>query len=103
MILAKFATADIGIIAGRHWASDYSFHERTYITKDGGLTWIPVDLSNFFDSSPDKDWGIQAYDLQYIDGTYYLYVQAVHEGADKPCYLFTSSDGVEWSYLKKVD
>ena len=103
IILAKFATADIGIIAGRHWASDYSFHERTYITKDGGLTWIPVDLSNFFDSSPDKDWGIQAYDLQYVDSTYYLYVQAVHEGADKPCYLFTSSDGVEWSYLKKVD
>lgn len=103
MILAKFATEDIGIIAGRHWASDYSFHKRTYITKDGGISWIPVDLSNFFAFSPDKDWGIQAYDLQYVDGTYYLYVQAVQEGADKPCYLFTSTDGVEWSYLKKVN
>ncbi len=103
MILAKFATEDIGIIAGRHYASDYSFRERTYITKDGGLTWIPVDLSNFFEFSPDRDWGIQAYDLQYIDGTYYLYVQAVQEGADKLCYLFTSSDGVEWNYIKTVD
>lgn len=103
MILAKFATEDIGIIAGRHWASDYSFHKRTYITKDGGISWIPVDLSNFFAISPDKDWGIQAYDLQYIDGTYYLYVQAVHEGTGKPCYLFTSSDGVEWNYLKQVN
>ena len=103
MILAKFATEDIGIIAGRHWASDYSFHKRTYITKDGGISWIPVDLSNFFAISPDKDWGIQAYDLQYIDGTYYLYVQAVHEGTGKPSYLFTSSDGVEWNYLKQVN
>ena len=103
LILAKFATEDIGIIAGRHWASDYSFHERTYITKDGGLSWIPVDLRDFFERNPDKDWGIQAYDLQYVDGVYYLYVQAVHEGADKPCYLFTSSDGVEWDYLEKVN
>ena len=103
LILAKFATEDIGIIAGRHWASDYSFHERTYITKDGGLTWIPVDLRDFFERNPDKDWGIQAYDLQYVDSIYYLYVQAVHEGADKPCYLFTSSDGVEWNYLEKVN
>lgn len=102
LILAKFATEDIGIIAGCHYASDYSFSERTYITKDGGISWIPVDLSKFFAFSPDKDWGIQAYDLQYVDGTYYLYVQAVQEGADKPCYLFTSSDGVEWSYLKQV-
>lgn len=103
MILAKFATEDIGIIAGRHYASDYSFHERTYITKDAGLTWISVDLSNFFEFSPDKDWGIQAYDLQYTDGTYYLYVQAVHEETGKPCYLFTSTDGVEWNYLKQVN
>ena len=103
LILAKFATEDIGIIAGRHWASDYSFHERTYITKDGGLSWISVDLSDFFERNPDKDWGIQAYDLQYIDGTYYLYVQAVHEGTGKPCYIFTSTDGVEWSYLQKID
>ena len=103
LILAKFATEDIGIIAGRHWASDYSFHERTYITKDGGLTWIPVDLRDFFERNPDKDWGIQAYDLQYVDGVYYLYVQAVHEGADKPCYLFTSSDGIGWNYLEKVN
>ena len=103
LILAKFATEDIGIIAGRHWASDYSFHERTYITKDGGLSWIPVDLRDFFERNPDKDWGIQAYDLQYVDGVYYLYVQAVHEEADKPCYLFTSSDGVEWNYLEKVN
>ena len=103
LILAKFATEDIGIIAGRHWASDYSFRERTYITKDGGLSWIPVDLSDFFERNPDKDYGIQAYDLQYIDSTYYLYVQAVHEGTGKPCYLFTSSDGVEWNYLKQVN
>ena len=103
MILAKFATEDIGIIAGRHWASDYSFHKRTYITKDGGLTWIPVDLSDFFEHNPDKDWGIQACDLQYIDSTYYLYVQAVHEETGKPCYLFTSSDGIEWNYLKQVN
>ena len=103
LILAKFATEDIGIIAGRHWASDYSFHERTYITKDGGLSWIPVDLRDFFERNPDKDWGIQAYDLQYVDGVYYLYVQAVHEETGKPCYLFTSSDGVEWDYLEKVN
>ncbi len=101
MILAKFATENIGIIAGRHYASDYSFRERTYITKDGGLTWIPVDLSNFFEFSPDRDWGIQAYDLQYINDTYYLYVQAVHS-ANKPCYLFTSSDGIEWSFSNEV-
>lgn len=103
MILAKFATEDIGIIAGRHWASDYSFHERTYITKDGGLSWIPVDLRDFFERNPDKDWGIQAYDLQYVDGVYYLYVQAVHEETGKPCYIFTSTDGVEWNYLPKID
>ena len=103
IILAKFATEDIGIIAGRHWANDYSFHERTYITKDGGLSWIPVDLRDFFERNPDKDWGIQAYDLQYVDGTYYLYVQAVHEETGKPCYIFTSTDGVEWDYLEKVN
>ncbi len=103
LILAKFATEDIGIIAGRHWASDYSFHERTYITKDGGLSWIPVDLRDFFERNPDKDWGIQAYDLQYVDGVYYLYVQAVHEETGKPCYIFTSTDGVEWNYLPKID
>ena len=103
IILAKFATEDIGIIAGRHWANDYSFHERTYITKDGGLSWIPVDLRDFFERNPDKDWGIQAYDLQYIDGTYYLYVQAVHEETGKPRYVFTSSDGIEWNYLEKVN
>ena len=103
IILAKFATEDIGIIAGRHWANDYSFHERTYITKDGGLTWIPVDLSDFFERNPDKDYGIQACDLQYIDSTYYLYVQAVHEETGKPRYVFTSSDGIEWNYLEKVN
>ena len=103
IILAKFATEDIGIIAGRHWANDYSFQKRTYITKDGGLTWIPVDLSDFFERNPDKDYGIQACDLQYIDSTYYLYVQAVHEETGKPRYVFTSSDGIEWDYLEKVN
>ena len=103
IILAKFATEDIGIIAGRHWANDYSFQKRTYITKDGGLTWIPVDLSDFFERNPDKDYGIQACDLQYIDSTYYLYVQAVHEETGKPRYVFTSSDGIEWNYLKQVN
>ena len=103
LILAKFVTEDIGIIAGHLGPDDFNFHERTYITKDGGLSWIPVDLRDFFERNPDKDWGIQAYDLQYVDGVYYLYVQAVHEGADKPCYLFTSSDGVEWDYLEKVN
>ena len=103
LILAKFATEDIGIIAGRHYASDYSFSERTYITKDDGLSWIPVDLSDFFERNPDKDYGIQAYDLQYVDGTYYLYVQAVQEETSKPCYIFTSTNGVEWNFFQKID
>ena len=105
--MAKFVTEDIAIIAGRLFADDLNFHERTYITKDGGLSWIPVDLSDFADLFAYQVLDIEAYDLQYIDDTYYLYVEdrgePTPEGADKPCYLFTSTDGVEWSYLKKVE
>ena len=107
LILAKFVTEDIGIIAGHLGPDDFNFHERTYITKDGGLSWIPVDLRDFFERNPDKDWGIQAYDLQYTNGTYYLYVEdrgePTPEGVSKPCYIFTSTDGVEWNYLEKVN
>ena len=107
LILAKFVTEDIAIIAGHLFADDFDFHERTYITKDGGLSWIPVDLSDFADLFAYQVLDIEAYDLQYIDDTYYLYVEdrgeTTPEGVSKPCYLFTSTDGVEWSYLKKVE
>jgi len=101
--LAKFVTEDIGIIAGGLWADDFNFHERTYITKDGGLSWIPVDLSDFVDIFAYQVLDIEAYDLQYISGTYYLYVEDIGaEGVNNPCYVFTSTDGVEWNYLEKV-
>ena len=94
MILAKFATEDIGIIAGRHWASDYSFHKRTYITKDGGKTWTSIDIGEINDSF----YGLQAYDLQYIDGTYYLYINSYY-----PNFILTSTDGVEWKFFKSIN
>ncbi len=107
LILAKFVTEDIGIIAGHLGPDDFNFHERTYITKDGGLSWIPVDLSNFADLFAYQVLDIEAYDLQYTNGTYYLYVEdrgePTPEGVSKPCYLFTSTDGVEWNYLEKVN
>ncbi len=106
LILAKFATEDIGIIAGHLFADDFDFHERTYITKDGGSTWIPVDLSAFVDIFAYQALDIEAYDLQYTNGTYYLYVEnrgeTTPEGVSKPCYIFTSTDGIEWNYLKEV-
>lgn len=107
LILAKFVTEDIAIIAGHLFADDFNFHERTYITKDGGLSWIPVDLSAFADLFAYQVLDIEAYDLQYIDDTYYLYVEdrgePTPEGVSKPCYIFTSTDGVEWNYLKKIN
>ena len=107
LILAKFVTEDIGIIAGHLGPDDFNFHERTYITKDGGLSWIPVDLSNFADLFAYQVLDIEAYNLQYIDDTYYLYVEdrgeTTPEGVSKPCYIFTSTDGVEWNYLEKVN
>ena len=107
LILAKFVTEDIAIIAGHLFADDFDFHERTYITKDGGLSWIPVDLSDFADLFAYQVLDIEAYDLQYIDDTYYLYVEdrgeTTPEGVSKPCYLFTSTDGIEWNYLKQVN
>lgn len=107
IILAKFATEDIGIIAGHLGPHDFNFHERTYITKDGGLSWIPVDLSNFADLFAYQVLDIEAYDLQYTNGTYYLYVEdcgePTPEGVSNPCYIFTSTDGVEWNYLEKVN
>ena len=107
LILAKFVTEDIGIIAGRLFANDFNFHKRTYITKDGGFTWIPVDLSDFVEVFAGNVLDIEAYDLQYIDGTYYLYVEdrgeTTPEGVNKPCYIFTSTDGMEWNYLKKIN
>lgn len=105
--LAKFVTEDIGIIAGHLFADDFDFHERTYITKDGGLSWIPVDLSNFADLFAYQVLDIEAYDLQYTNGTYYLYVEdrgeVTPEGVSKPCYIFTSTDGIGWNYLEKVN
>ena len=107
LILAKFVTEDIAIIAGHLFADDFNFHERTYITKDGGLSWIPVDLSAFADLFAYQVLDIEAYDLQYTNGTYYLYVEdrgePTPEGVSKPCYIFTSTNGVAWSYLKKVN
>ena len=107
LILAKFVTEDIGIIAGHLGPDDFNFHERTYITKDGGLSWIPVDLSDFADLFAYQVLDIEAYDLQYIDDTYYLYVEdhgePTPEGVSKPCYIFTSTDGVEWNYLEKIN
>lgn len=107
LMLAKFVTEDIGIIAGHLGPNDFNFHERTYITKDGGLSWIPVDLSNFADLFAYQVLDIEAYDLQYTNGTYYLYVEdrgePTPEGVSKPCYIFTSTDGVEWNYLEKVN
>ena len=107
LILAKFVTEDIAIIAGHLFADDFDFHERTYITKDGGLSWIPVDLSDFADLFAYQVLDIEAYDLQYTNGTYYLYVEdrgePTPEGVSKPCYIFTSTDGVEWNYLEKVN
>ena len=107
LILAKFVTEDIAIIAGHLFADDFDFHERTYITKDGGLSWIPVDLSDFADLFAYQVLDIEAYDLQYIDDTYYLYVEdrgeTTPEGVSKPRYVFTSSDGIEWNYLKQVN
>ena len=105
--LAKFVTEDIGIIAGHLFADDFDFHERTYITKDGGLSWSPVDLSAFADLFAYQVLDIEAYDLQYTNGTYYLYVEdrgePTPEGVSKPCYIFTSTDGIEWNYLKQVN
>ena len=107
LILAKFVTEDIAIIAGHLFADDFDFHERTYITKDGGLSWNPVDLSAYADLFAYQVLDIEAYDLQYTNDTYYLYVEdrgeTTPEGVSKPCYLFTSCDGVEWNYLKKVN
>ena len=107
LMLAKFVTEDIGIIAGHLGPHDFNFHERTYITKDGGLSWIPVDLSAFADLFAYQVLDIEAYDLQYTNGTYYLYVEdrgePTPEGVCKPCYIFTSTDGVEWNYLEKVN
>lgn len=107
LMLAKFVTEDIGIIAGHLGPHDFNFHERTYITKDGGLSWIPVDLSAFADLFAYQVLDIEAYDLQYTNGTYYLYVEdrgePTPEGVSKPCYIFTSTDGVEWNYLEKVN
>ena len=102
--LAKFVTEEIAIIAGGLWADDFNFHERTYITKDGGLSWIPIDLSDFVDIFAYQVLDIEAYDLQYANGTYYLYVEDIGaEGVNNPCYVFTSTDGVEWNYLEKVN
>ena len=47
LILAKFVTKEIGIIAGRFYYDNFDFNTRAFLTKDGGKTWTPIDISNY--------------------------------------------------------
>ncbi len=70
VICAKMLDENIGIIASRHYADDYS--KRTFITTDAGKTWSSVDIS-YPNHSPNLGLGSEsACDLQYENGKYIL-------------------------------
>lgn len=92
LILAKFVTEEIGIIAGRFYYDNFDFNTRAFLTKDGGKTWTPIDISDY------SFYGMEAYDMQYIDGTYHLYVHTYPY-----IFIFTSTDGVEWKLSATAD
>ena len=100
VICAKMLDENIGIIAGRHYADDYS--KRTFITANGGKTWSSVDIS-YPEHSPDLGLGSEsACDLLYENEKYILvYRFRCYKNNTFWSYVYlkyTSEDLINWTF-----
>ncbi len=107
ILCAKMLDENVGIIAGKHYADD-GFSRRTYLTADGGKTWVrvvlpPDDYYTKFDSNEYYTYiaSGEAYDLLYEDGQYILCLREILSEDPRYVYFqYVSTDLKTWKFVE---
>ena len=91
--IAKFLTPDIGIL-GYRYSGDSNFCNRTYLTRDGGKTWVLIPQLQYPYGNRS---GTEVIQFQLVDDVFFLDVYH-HESERQYCSRWRSTDLEQWSF-----